>query len=275
MKRILTPILALAGLLLFASPALAQTGQSMWMGGIGGALTGHPAYNTITPAVAGTGCPLVSCTHVTYDNVSVQSGTAAITTWETTNSAGPDYHWMFSESTDSAIKYLDTHPLDPQDTWYLLGSPSTPGYTNNGFFLPATGQYSNVYFVVVAGDLVATGSGTLTTHVHGYDHLDLTHPTTDTIDVLSGAHILYFAKPATTTMKYTPPKAVSTAVELTAVAEPDTSETADQPATSHTARAAHPVREVVTRIHHRAEERQARIGHRRELRTARHDKAAA
>lgn len=190
--------------------ALAPIAQAevTWMGGLWGT---HPNYASITPLTPADKCG-TTCERIAYDNWSVQSATKSFNSWWLAKGAGADTHWFYSESTDGYIKWAQTHPNDLADHIYLIGSPSTPGYTDNGYYLPA-GDYSNVTFVVRQGDSVATNSGSLSTHLSGYNNLNLNNYTSKTVDPRTGAAVLYFAAPATTTPKWWMPKSTTLAAE--------------------------------------------------------------
>ncbi len=182
----------------------------------------QPNYSSITPLAPADACGLL-CTQIKYNNLTVASAVSAINAWEAVNSGGVDTHWTFSLSTDGQIRSIATGVYDPTDTYYLLGSPSTPGYSSNGYFLP-TGDYSNVYFVVAQNDSVANpGPGSnLSCHVSCYNGIDLNAPTSSTVDPRTGAHVLYFAAPTTvrkTAAATTAPLAVE-AVEATPTPKP-------------------------------------------------------
>lgn len=142
-----------------------------------------PDYSTITPLKPADVCD-DACHYIRHDNISVQSGTRNLDAWLDEYGTGPDTVWTYSQSSVSAMEYLSANPNDLSDQWYLLGTPE-------GFSLPS-GDYSNVTFVVVEGDRVATGSGTLRTHINGYDNLDLNNPSSSSVDPDTGATTLRF-----------------------------------------------------------------------------------
>ena len=169
-----------------------------------GVLGIKPDYAGIVPLSPEQNCGS-TCVQITYDNITVSSGTTALARWIGANGAGSDTFWTFSESTDSAIEYLSTHTNDISDHWYLLGSPSTPGNSNTGPSwrqLPA-GDYSNVTFVVLQYDSVAdrpagsanqAGSNiSISVHRNGYNKLDLTRPAATWVDPRTSATVLYFS----------------------------------------------------------------------------------
>ncbi|KRE27288.1 hypothetical protein ASG82_12705 [Mycobacterium sp. Soil538] len=170
---------------------------------MGGVLGIKPNYASIVPLSPEQKCS-TGCLQIKYDNITVSSGTTALTTWISANGVGSDTFWTFSESTDSAIEYLSTHTNDMSDHWYLLGSPSTPGNSNTSTSwrqLPV-GDYSNVTFVVRQYDSVADypagsankarSNASLSVHRSGYDKLDLTRPSATWVDPRTGATVLYF-----------------------------------------------------------------------------------
>ncbi|WP_163720520.1 hypothetical protein [Mycolicibacterium psychrotolerans] len=174
--------------------------QLVYMGGVLGI---KPNYASIVPLSPEQKCS-TGCLQIKYDNITVSSGTKALTTWIGANGVGSDTIWTFSESTDSAIEYLSTHTNDMSDHWYLLGSPSTPGNFNTSTSwrqLPA-GDYRNVTFVVRQYDSVADypagsanqarSNASLSVHRSGYDNLDLTRPSTTWVDPRTGVTVLYF-----------------------------------------------------------------------------------
>ncbi len=91
----------------------------------------------------------------------------------------------------------------------LLGSPETPGNTypyegyKGGHGLPQTGNYDNVYFVVREYDGIADApydkfnflallNASVSTHLAGYEDLDLDNPDAVYVDPKTGAKTLYF-----------------------------------------------------------------------------------
>lgn len=171
---------------------------------MGGVLGIKPNYASIVPLSPEQKCS-TGCLQITYDNITVSSGTKALTAWIGANGVGSDTFWTFSESTDSAIEYLGTHTNDMSDHWYLMGSPSTPGNFNTSASwrqLPA-GDYSNVTFVVRQYDSVAdypAGSAnqarsnvSISVHRSGYDNLDLTRPSATWVDPRTRVTVLYFS----------------------------------------------------------------------------------
>lgn len=189
MKRFLRLFAFIVALLALAPTASAEVA---YMSGLFGV---KPDYSTITPLKPADVCD-ATCHYIKHDNISVQSGTRSLGAWLGEHGAGPDTVWTYSQSAASAMDYLSTHPNDLSDQWYLLGTPKSAA--RQGFSLPA-GDYSNVTFVVVEGDRVATGKGTWRAHVRGYDNLDLNNPKSSSVDPTTGATTLYFAAPTTTT----------------------------------------------------------------------------
>ncbi len=150
----------------------------------------HPNWATISsPSPCGVGCAQVK-----WNNLSVANGVKALDAYDASH-PGANVYYGFSESSAVMINSLMGKPNDLSDHYYLLGTPKSSAA--KGYSLPA-GDYSNVDFVAVQGDSVVFGNGngnTLARHLSGYDKLDLSHPTSVTIDPRTQARTLYFAAP--------------------------------------------------------------------------------
>jgi hypothetical protein len=227
------------------SLALATPTQVVQMAGLGGA---KPAYSTITPLNPADKCLL--CTQIKYNNFTAQDAANQLAAWQFVNHLGPDTIWAYSLSSYGAVLYLRTHTNDLQDTYYLLGTPAnTPS-------LP-TGDYSNVYFVAVQHDSVVfpdDPNASFTQHLTGYNGLDLTQPTSTTVDPRTGASTLFFASPTPTTVL-----AASTPVPTT-LSEPSVSRRILLPSQPH---------RVAVKVAERASQRQERASERRSDRAER------
>ncbi|MHA0288168.1 hypothetical protein ACXYX3_17170 [Mycobacterium sp. C3-094] len=206
MKKIIAsvPLIASAALL-SATPAMADVA---YMTGLFGANVDYASIK----APAGQGCdPSAGCDLIPYANFSVNAaslrrGVQAIEDYVAAH-PGENTIWTYSDSTDAAIEYLNTHPEDTTTKFYLLGAPSTPGNFNAFSFFSrhptlADGVGSNATFVLRQYDIVAdVPAGTrnfarynLSQRVHrdGYNGLDLSDPAVSYTDPRTGSTTQYF-----------------------------------------------------------------------------------
>jgi hypothetical protein len=134
--------------------------------------------------------------------MSVAKGVAALTAWIDQKGDSGNVIWTFSESTVSAIQYLNAHPED-RNTWYLLGSPSTPGNyqkTASAWVVLNTHE-ADITFIVRQYDSVADypqgtlykaqSNVSLKVHTKGYDGIVVANPD-KSVDLPNGARILYY-----------------------------------------------------------------------------------
>lgn len=200
------PMLAAGPLSSLTPPAAAATTGTM-VGLFGLA----PNFNSITVSDSSV-CP---CSNVPYSfwpgQPGIADGVAAVDKWISTTS-GRKTLLAFSKGTHSALGWIRDNPYDFDAytvKFVLLGSPETPGNTypyeghKGGHGLPETGNYDNVTFVVRQYDgyadapydkfnLLALMNASVTTHLNGYNNLDLDNPDAVYVDPKTGAKTLYF-----------------------------------------------------------------------------------
>lgn len=200
------PMLAVSPLLSASPPAAAAATGTM-----AGLFGSAPNFNSITVD----GSPLCPCKNIAYDfwpgQPGIADGVAALDKWIST-STGKKTVMAFSKGTHSVLGWIRENPLDLDAytvQFVLLGSPETPGNTypyeghKGGHGLPQTGNYDNVYFVVREYDgiadapydkfnLLALLNASVSTHLAGYEDLDLDNPDAVYVDPKTGATTLYF-----------------------------------------------------------------------------------
>jgi len=203
MKKVLVTLpMAAAAALLTATPAVADVA---YMTGLFGAKVNYASI----VAPPGQGCdPRGGCRLIPYANfspsaVSITRGAEAIESFVAAH-PGQNTIWTYSDSTDAAIEYVNTHPNDTTTQFYLLGAPSTPGNATITGTHPTlqSGAHPNVTFVVRQYDIVAdVPAGTanfarynLSQSVHrgGYDNLNLSNPAITYTDPRTGSATRYF-----------------------------------------------------------------------------------
>ena len=203
MKKVLVTLpMAAAAALLTATPAVADVA---YMTGLFGAKVNYASI----VAPPGQGCdPRGGCQLIPYANfspsaVSITRGAEAIENFVAAH-PGQNTIWTYSDSTDAAIEYVNTHPEDTTTRFYLLGAPSTPGNSNITGTHPTlgSGAHSNVTFVLRQYDIVAdVPAGTAnfarynlsqSVHRNGYDNLNLANPAITYTDPRTGSATKYF-----------------------------------------------------------------------------------
>ncbi|TRW88460.1 hypothetical protein FK535_04540 [Mycolicibacterium sp. 018/SC-01/001] len=206
MKKIVATLpMVAAAAVLSSTPALADVA---YMTGLFGANVDYASIK----APAGQGCdPGAGCDLIPYANFSVNAaslrrGVQAIEDYVAAH-PGENTIWTYSDSTDAAIEYLNTHPEDTTTQFYLLGAPSTPGNFNAVSIFSrhptlADGVGSNATFVLRQYDIVAdVPAGTknfarynISQRVHrdGYNGLDLSNPAVTYTDPRTGSTTQYF-----------------------------------------------------------------------------------
>ncbi|MEH3140915.1 MAG: hypothetical protein PGN37_12180 [Mycobacterium kyogaense] len=206
MKKVIATLpMVAAAALLSATPAVADVA---YMTGLFGAKVDYASIS----APSGQGCdPGAGCDVIPYANfspnaASLRRGVQAIEDYVAAH-PGENTIWTYSDSTDAAIEYMNTHPEDTTTQFYLLGAPSTPGnFQAFSFFSRhptlADGVGSNATFVLRQYDIVAdVPAGTrnfarynLSQRVHrdGYNGLDLSNPAVSYTDPRTGSTTQYF-----------------------------------------------------------------------------------
>ncbi|WP_111509497.1 PE-PPE domain-containing protein [Mycobacterium kyogaense] len=198
------PMVAAAALL-SATPAVADVA---YMTGLFGAKVDYASIKAPTGQGCdpGAGCDLIPYANFSVNAASLQRGVQAIEDYVAAH-PGENTIWTYSDSTDAAIEYMNTHPEDTTTQFYLLGAPSTPGnFSPFSFFSRhptlANGVGSNATFVLRQYDIVAdVPAGTrnfarynLSQRVHrdGYNGLDLSNPAVSYTDPRTGSTTQYF-----------------------------------------------------------------------------------
>lgn len=181
---------------------------------MGGVLSTAPKWNTITYQGAKL-CP--PCTEIEYPfsgwlgQMPIASGVAALDTW-VAQTSGDKVVLAYSKGTHSALGWVRENANDPVEEtvrFVLFGAPETPGNAfpsqgyDNANGLPATGDFTNVTYIVRQYDkaadypadwwnLLAVANASQTTHLQGYDKLNLSNPDAVWVDPKTGATTLYF-----------------------------------------------------------------------------------
>ncbi len=203
MKKIVATLpMVAAAAMLSATPAVADVA---YMTGLFGADVDYASIKAPTGQGCdpGAGCDLIPYSNFSVNAASLRRGVQAIEDYVAAH-PGENTIWTYSDSTDAAIEYMNTHPEDTTTRFYLLGAPSTPGNFNVFKTHPtlATGVGSNATFVVRQYDIVAdVPAGTknfarynLSQRVHrdGYNGLDLSNPAVSYTDPRTGSTTQYF-----------------------------------------------------------------------------------
>ena len=198
------PMVAAAALL-SATPAVADVA---YMTGLFGANVDYASIKAPTGQGCdpGAGCDLIPYANFSVNAASLRRGVQAIEDYVAAH-PGENTIWTYSDSTDAAIEYLNTHPEDTTTQFYLLGAPSTPGnFSPFSFFSRhptlADGVGANATFVLRQYDIVAdVPAGTrnfarynISQRVHrdGYNGLDLSNPAVSYTDPRTGSTTQYF-----------------------------------------------------------------------------------
>lgn len=213
MKRVKKVALALAALPMMAVPALVGPSPQAVAATatMAGMFNSAPKYTTITSD----GQSLCPCRAISYDTspglIGIADGVRALEPWIATT-PGSKTVVAYSKGTHAALGWLrenaDELPAHRIE-FVLLGSPETPG--NGGWRvghnlqsgLPPTNDFQNVTFVVRQYDSVADSpvnrfnflamiNASFSTHLEGYDGLDLDNPDAVYVDPKTGATTLYF-----------------------------------------------------------------------------------
>lgn len=206
MNKVMATIpMVAAAALLSATPAVADVA---YMTGLFGANVDYASIKAPTGQGCdpGAGCDLIPYANFSVNAASLRRGVQAIEDYVAAH-PGENTIWTYSDSTDAAIEYLNTHPEDTTTQFYLLGAPSTPGNFNAFSFFSrhptlADGVGANATFVLRQYDIVAdVPAGTrnlarynISQRVHrdGYNGLDLSNPAVSYTDPRTGSTTQYF-----------------------------------------------------------------------------------
>lgn len=206
MKKIVATLpMVAAAAVLSATPAVADVA---YMTGLFGANVDYASIKAPTGQGCdpGAGCDLIPYANFSVNAASLRRGVQAIEDYVAAH-PGENTIWTYSDSTDAAIEYLNTHPEDTTTRFYLLGAPSTPGnFSPFSFFSRhptlADGVGANATFVLRQYDIVAdVPAGTknfarynISQRVHrdGYNGLDLSNPAVSYTDPRTGSTTQYF-----------------------------------------------------------------------------------
>ena len=122
-----------------------------------------------------------------------------VETPDSVNPSSPKVALTYSLSTVGALEYLDQPGAKPVQVW-AFGSPETPKRDSRAKVAPESRE--SVHFVVALYDpiadpmrrwnLYAAINSRLSTHLHGYDDLDLSNPSA-TYTAPDGSTTLYYA----------------------------------------------------------------------------------
>ncbi|MGE2735132.1 PE-PPE domain-containing protein [Mycolicibacterium vaccae] len=178
---------------------------------LSGMFGSSPKYNGISTG----GRSLCPCRPILYNSLPgllpTASGVWALDQWVSTT-PGSKTVIAYSKGTHSALGWIRENADEMSAhtvRFVLLAAPETPGNGgwrvghNLGNGLPATGNFGNVSFVVRQYDKVADApqdpfnflaaiNASMSTHLEGYDELDLDKPDAIYIDPKTGARTLYF-----------------------------------------------------------------------------------
>ncbi|NVN48822.1 PE-PPE domain-containing protein [Mycolicibacterium hippocampi] len=199
--------MVLAGPLLAGPPTIAEAATGTLVGLFGSA----PKFSSVNNS----GSSVCPCRNIAYDfwpgQAGIADGVSALDHWIDTT-WGYKSVVAFSKGTHSVLGWIREN-ADDRDAhsvrFLLLGSPETPGNNypyeghKGGSGLPETGDYDNVTFVVRQYDgvadapwdkfnLLALLNASFSTHLSGYDELDLDNPDAVFVDPVTGASTLYF-----------------------------------------------------------------------------------